>query len=355
MVEFWSSYPSAPGKAAEVAQKAESSGWDGLTTVDSQNLSGDPYVFLALAATNSARLGLMTSVTNPVTRHAAVTATSALSIQKLSNGRMVLGIGRGDSALAYLGRAPARLKWFENYLINLQAYLRGDEVPFEQTGVFDDVAPLIDTLDLADAPKTSAIHWAKGVPKPPVEVAATGAKVIGMSARHADRIMFALGADPSRITWGVETARAAAKEAGRNPDSLKFGAYVNVVTYDDLDVGRNLGRVGTSLFARFSVMHGTVNGPADRSQREVFNNVHERYNMNKHAQTGGNQMTALTDEFMDQYAIIGNAEHCIQRLVDLVNLGVDKFCVTGPNFMSNSGEAKVAAKEMAGKVIPQFR
>ena len=355
MVEFWSSYPSAPGKAVEVAQKAEAAGWDGLTTVDSQNLSGDPYVFLALAATNSTKLGLMTSVTNPVTRHAAVTATSALSVQKLSHGRMVLGIGRGDSALAYLGRAPGRLKWFENYLVNLQAYLRGDEVSFEQTGVFDEVAPLIDTLGLADAPKTSAIHWAKGVPKPPVEVAATGAKVIGMSARHADRIMFALGADSSRIKWGIETARAAAKEVGRNPDSLRFGAYVNVVTHDDLNVGRNLGRAGTSLFARFSVMHGTVNGPADESQREVFNNVHDRYDMNKHAQTGGNQTTALTDEFMDQYAIIGNAEHCVQRLSDLVNLGVDKFCVAGPNFMSKSGEAKLAAEEMAGKVIPQLR
>ena len=240
MVEFWSSYPSAPGKAAEVALKAEASGWDGLTTVDSQNLSGDPYVFLALAATSSTHLGLMTSVTNPVTRHAAVTATSALSVQKISNGRMVLGIGRGDSALAYLGHAPGRLKWFENYLINLQAYLRGDEVPFEQTGVFDETAPLLETLGLADAPTTSVIHWAKGIPKPPVEVAATGAKVIGMSARHADRIMFALGADPKRIIWGIETAQAVAREAGRDPEALQFGAYVNVVSHDDRVVGDGL-------------------------------------------------------------------------------------------------------------------
>ena len=41
---------------------------------------------------------------------------------------MVLGIGRGDSALAHLGRAPARLAWFERYLANLQAYLRGDAI-----------------------------------------------------------------------------------------------------------------------------------------------------------------------------------------------------------------------------------
>jgi 5,10-methylenetetrahydromethanopterin reductase len=355
MAEFWSSYPSAPGRAIEAAQKAEASGWDGLTTVDSQNLSGDPYVFLALAATASEKLGLMTSVTNPVTRHAAVTATSALTVQKLSSGRMVLGIGRGDSALAYLGRAPARLKWFEQYLINVQTYLRGEAVEFRHTGMFDQVAPSIDSLALADAPVDSAIHWSKGVLKPPVEVAATGAKVIGLSARHADRIMFALGAAPERILWGIETARSAAKAYGRDPDTLAYGAYVNVVCHDDLDIGREIGRAGTSLFARFSVMHGKVNGPASDSQQAVFNNVHDRYDMNKHAQVGGNQTTALTDEFMDGYAIIGNATHCLSRLTQLIELGVDKFAVAGPNFMSASGDAGIAARAFEQQVMPALQ
>jgi 5,10-methylenetetrahydromethanopterin reductase len=355
MAEFWSSYPAAPGRAIEAAQKAEASGWNGLTTVDSQNLSGDPYVFLALAATASEKLGLMTSVTNPVTRHAAVTATSALTVQKLSRGRMVLGIGRGDSALAYLGRAPARLNWFEQYLINVQTYLRGEAVDFGQTGMFDEVTPPIDSLGLADAPKESAIHWAKGVAKPPVEVAATGAKVIGLTARHADRVMFALGADPERIAWGIEIARSAAKAYGRDPDTLNYGGYVNVVCHDDLTIGREIGRAGTSLFARFSVMHGKVNGPASDSQQEVFNNVHDCYDMNKHAQVGGNQTTALTDEFMDEYAIIGNAAHCSSRLAQLIELGVDKFAVAGPNFMSTNGEAGVAARTFEQDVMPELQ
>ncbi|MYB35823.1 MAG: LLM class flavin-dependent oxidoreductase [Gammaproteobacteria bacterium] len=116
-MEFWTATVAAPGRSAAFAQEAEARGWDGMLVVDSQNLSGDPYVCLALAATATERLGLETSVTNPVTRHAAVTASSALSVQRLSKGRMVLGIGRGDSALAHLGRAPARLGWFERYLV----------------------------------------------------------------------------------------------------------------------------------------------------------------------------------------------------------------------------------------------
>jgi 5,10-methylenetetrahydromethanopterin reductase len=354
-MEFWTSNVASPTRSADFARRAEELGWDGMMVVDSQNLSGDPYVCLALGATASDGLGLMTSVTNPVTRHAAVTATSALSVQRLSGGRMVLGIGRGDSALAHLGRAPARLTWFEQYVANLQAYLRGDEVAFDAAGVPDDVAPPVDDLGLADAPTASAIQWAGDVTKVPVEVAATGARVIGLTARHADRVMLAVGADPRRIRWGIETAQRAADEAGRDPAELGFGAYVNVVCHDDRAVARELGRAGTGLFARFSVMHGQVNGPADEAQTEVFRNVHDRYDMHAHGRSGGQQTTALTDEFMDGFAVIGGVDECVDRLGNLAELGVDKFAVTGPNFSSRSPDGLEAATNFTEQVMPQLR
>lgn len=354
-MEFWTSNVASPTRSADFARRAEELGWDGMMVVDSQNLSGDPYVCLALGATATDHLGLMTSVTNPVTRHAAVTATSALSVQRLSGGRMVLGIGRGDSALAHLGRAPARPKWFEQYLVNLQAYLRGDEVPFDATGVPDEVAPPVDDLGLADSPTSSAIQWAGDVPKVPVEVAATGARVIAMTARHADRVMLAVGADPSRVRWGVDTAHRAAEEAGRDPAEVGLGAYVNVVCHADRAVAREVGRAGTGLFARFSVMHGEVNGPADDGQMEVFRNVHARYDMHAHGRPGGEQTTALTDEFMDTFAVIGGVDECVDRLGELAGLGLEKFAVTGPNFASRSPDGVEAASNFTEQVMPQLR
>src|SRR3978361_321780 len=121
--------------AARAAQEIEAAGWDGMLVVDSQNLSGDPYVALAMAATATTRIGLGTGVTNCVTRHAAATAAAIASVDRISNGRAVLGIGRGDSALAHLGRAPARPKVFERYLRQLQAYLRGEAVAFEDIDI----------------------------------------------------------------------------------------------------------------------------------------------------------------------------------------------------------------------------
>ena len=354
-MEFWTKTVAAPTRAAEFALEAEDRGWDGIDVVDSQNLSGDPYVFLALASTTTRKLGLATSVTNPVTRHPAVTASSALSVQLLSRGRMVLGIGRGDSALAHLGRAPARLRWFENHMVNLQAYLRGEDVAFENAGIADEAAPLAEKLGLAHGPSASAIRWIGDGPKVPVEVAATGPKVIGIAARHADRVMLAVGADPKRVAWGIETARKAAAEAGRDPDSLKFGAYVNLVCSDDPAVGRELGRATTGLFARFSVMYGEIAGPADERETEVFRKLHESYDMTAHGREGGQQTAALTDEFIDRYAIIGGPEHCAARIEALLDLGVDKFAVTGPNFASPSPPAREAAERVTDDVLPRLR
>lgn len=355
-VEFWTSGAAVgPNGVRKLAPRLETAGWDGITMVDSQNLATDPYVWLALASTVTDKLGLMTSVTNVVTRHAAVTAGSALTLQSISQGRFCLGIGRGDSALAHVGLAPGRLTWFDQYLKNLAAFVSGGEVPMEDLKMPDHIAPPVAGLGLAERPETSSIQWAAKVERVPVEVAATGPKVIAAAARHADRIIFALGADPARVGWGIETARQAALDAGRDPATLKFGAYTNVVCHDDVAKARELGRGSTSLFARFSAMHGTVASPADDAQTEVFRAVHDAYDMNRHAHGDGAQTTVLTDEFMETFAVMGSQDYCVDRLGSLIDLGVEKFCVVGASPAAKDPESAAAAERFIGEVAPQLR
>ena len=117
MTEVWATGISLPGVAVRMAQRAEADGFDGWFVVDSQNLAGDCYVALAQAAAATERIQLGTGVTNPFTRHPAVTASAIASVHAASGGRAVLGIGRGDSALAHLGLAPAPVPLFERYLV----------------------------------------------------------------------------------------------------------------------------------------------------------------------------------------------------------------------------------------------
>lgn len=345
----------AARRAGDFAARAERDGWDGMAVVDSQNLSGDAYVALTAAALRTERLGLATGVTNPVTRHPAVTASAIASVHALSNGRATLGIGRGDSSLAHLGRAPARVATFAAYLEVLQAYLGGRKVPFEDLEFHEQAAPDVASLGLADTARTSRIAWLPDArPKVEVEVAATGPRVIGHSARLADRTMFALGADPERIEWGMGVAREAARAAGRDPERLRFGAYVNCVCHPDRSVARELVEGGLTTFARFQVMHGRVAGPVAKTDREVLEDLHGRYDMRSHTRADSPQTRSLTPEFIDRVAIVGPPDACLARLEALAALGIERVVVIGPSAGSDREQARRAERLIAQEVLPAF-
>jgi 5,10-methylenetetrahydromethanopterin reductase len=338
----------APTSIARFAQRLEADGFDGLAVVDSQNLSGDPYVSLALAARATSRLGLATGVTNPYTRHPAATAAAIASVQAVSEGRAVLGIGRGDSALAHLGLAPAPVPLFASYLRRLQGYLRGDDVPFDDAA---EVAP-IDALGLGDQPAASRLHWIGSLPKVPVDVAATGPRVIELAATIAERITFAVGADSERLEWAIGTARRAAPVGA----PIRFGAYVNVAVHPDMDVARQLVAGGMSTLARFNVMHGGTVGPFDAASQSMLGGLGRSYDMNRHTQAGSPQADALEPAFVERYAVVGPPELVRARFDELASLGVDRFVLMGvARAPGLEAEGRTAHRLFVEEVLPGVR
>lgn len=336
-----------PNVVERLAEGAEAAGWDGLFVVDSQNLAGDPFVGLALAARVTTNLRLGTGVSNPATRHPAAAASGIASVHHASGGRAVFGIGRGDSALAHLGCAPASVGELERYVVSVRAYLAGDAIPFDQLAPHHRPgARPIGEMGLAEVPDGSRLHFLdRSLPPVPVEVAATGPQVLDAAARSADRVLVAVGADPERVQWAIDRVRAT------NP-AVAIGAFVNVVVHDDPEVGRQLAAGGVSTFARFSVMDGQVRTPIDDDSAEVLTKVHAAYDMTQHTRTGSAQASALAPTFFDRFAIIGPAAHCVDRLRALAALGIDRFVVTGPSLGADRTESRRARQAMVGEVLP---
>lgn len=360
-MELWKNVTSSTRHAVRLAVAAETDGWDGIGVVDSQNLAGDCWVALAAMAGATTTLRLGTGVSNPVTRHPATNASAALAVSTLKpapdgSGRVVLGIGRGDSALAHLGRAPASVDVLERYLLALRGYLRGDGVEFDDLGFHESIAPDMATLGLADAPARSELRWRRETdPVVSVEVAASGPKVIAAAARSADRVMFALGADLDRLRWGIDLARQARVDAGLDPAGVSFGAYIQVVPHADVDVARTMVAGSLTTFARFSVMHGTVNGPVTDAQRTVFERLHGAYNMNQHTRSASDQAAALTAEFIDDFAAVGPVDRCVEKLDAVAALGIDKISVSGPSIGSDRDDAATSNQMMTEQVMPSVR
>jgi len=331
-----------PGEGAAL----EAEGWDGKMAMDSQALAADPYVVLAALAVDSERLLLGTSVTNPYTRHPSVTAAAMVSLQALSKGRAVLGIGRGDSSLAHLGRAPLSVERFEAYLAALQCYLRGEAVPFEAVEWGGTAADSLTSMAPGHAPEAAQLRWIPdGLEKVPLEVAATGPRVIAAAARIAERVTFGLGASPERVAWGVACAREARAD-------VSLGAQIILVPHPDAELACDLAANLTAPLARFSVIGGTTVGPAPAADREVFEKLRDRYDLNRHghAPTG-----VLSRDFIRRFAIAGPPDHCVRRLLELVDAGLSRFVICGPLGWTDPHEERISQELLVSEVLPALR
>src|SRR5262249_51769666 len=303
-------FPSVRG-SAQLARMVEGMGFDSLVFADTQNITPEVWGQLMLAARDTERIELGTGVTNPGTRDAAVTASAALALQVESDGRAVCGIGRGDSSLGKIGRGPVPVDDFERYIERLQGYLRGDEVDRDGT--------------------TSRLEWlaTANVPKVPLEIAATGKRVIEVAARHAERIVFAVGADEDRLARSIEIARRAAASSGRQPDALRLGAWINAVILPDVAAARAGVRGGLSVFAHFSGFSGMKTETMDPALREAALHLRQHYDFRDHGRADASHAQALDDAFVDRFGIVGPVETAVPRFARFKGRGVG-FGRAGP-------------------------
>ena len=246
----------------------------------------------------------------------------------------MLGIGRGDSALGYIGRQPAPVRVFERYLRDVQCYLHGEAV------------------DIDGYESRNAWIAGTGMPKVPVDVAATGPRVISAAAVHAERITFAVGADPDRIAGAMQTARAARESAGLDPEGLSFGAYINCTANPDAARARHIisGTVGT--FAHFTGMSAANSeGLKDRA---IFEYIGANYDMANHARIAAGHQSVVDEDFIERFAVAGPSGYCVDRLGPLIELGLDRlvFITFSPD--ADPGEVADGTARLAAEVLPQF-
>jgi len=351
-VQFWRHVLGThPRDIAAEAERIEGEGWHGGVMVDSHCLVPEVWTTLTLCAERTKTLMLTTGATNPITRHPSVTAASVASLQLISNGRAALGIGRGDSALAMLGAAPVKIGKFEQYLTVIQSYLRGETIPLAAAAELVVDAPRdFEKLAVGTSPAGSQLGWLKqsSLPKVPLEVVATGPKAIEAGARTAECVILAVGADPNRLKWGIEVANAAAKAAGRE---INIGAFLPVVPHPDIAVARRLASPLAGTTGRFSVMNKKVVGPATPRQREMLEKLAETYDVNAHGKVGAHS-GVMDDEFIDQFAVAGPPSYCVDRMQEIMSLGLSRFNILNGSLMPGDEDSALSKKLLSDTVLP---
>ena len=238
-VEFWR-MGATPVPVAEIgrfAREFEDAGWDGLAVGEAHGLIPDPYAVLAAAAEATTTLRVGTSVAVPL-RHPLLAASAMATLHAISGGRASFSIGRGDGAVKVLQQKPMPVGRFETYLSRLQGFLRREDVEID--GVVSSMARLDD------------IDPSIGIPKPLIDVAATGPRTIEVAVKTADGVSFSVGADVERLRNSIELVRDACRAFDRDVDTLRLGSYIQVAVTNGDTSGREAIRGLVVTHARFS-------------------------------------------------------------------------------------------------------
>jgi 5,10-methylenetetrahydromethanopterin reductase len=198
---FGFSISSGPaGPVAEESVRAEALGYDRIGIWDSPVLFREPWPVLTAAALSTSHVRLGTWVTNPVTRHPAVTAAAAATLDELAPGRVYVGIGSGGTGAWNLGLKTARLSELEHYVAALRGLLRDGSAEYRGASI--------------------RMDW-PGERRIPIVVAAHGPTSLRLAGRIGDGVIVGLGVTPDVVERSLQVVEEGARESGRSLEDLE--------------------------------------------------------------------------------------------------------------------------------------
>ena len=263
-----------PSRAVELAKRAEANGFEPRLDVRLPRPVAGPVSPPHVDGAGTERLRLGTCVTNPATRDITVTASALATLNGLTGGRADLGIGRGDSARRVMGKKPTTVAYMEECcrIVRYADRRRGDHARWHR------------------GPDGVGRHGPV-----PIWVAGYGPIALAAAGRVADGVILQL-ADADIIRWCIGFVRAAAEEAGRDPDAIEIMAAAPAFVSDDLADARNRVRWFPALVSNHVV--DLINKYSkDDLPEALWKYVENRegYDYHHHAEVGSDN--AVRDRF----------------------------------------------------------
>jgi 5,10-methylenetetrahydromethanopterin reductase len=303
-----------PGVFGGMVEEIESLGFDHLWLTDSSLHARNCYAYLTLAAARSSRLLIGTAVTNPATRHPAITAAAAATVDEISGGRMILGIGAGDRPLLALGLQPSRLATVEAAIGGIRALWRGESVDLnaENPGPGH---PNRGEFSLSEAhlrfPARADL---------PVFISASGPKTLDLAGRVADGVILLVGLFPEALDWAISRVARAADAAGRACPHIAVFAY-GAVAEDEaaaLDEARSIAAWFPQTAPHICALAGLPS--------ELVDAVRAGY-AGGEFQEASAAARGLPDDFVRKVALAGNQARAAAQIRAALDAGADSVHV----------------------------
>ena len=314
---------------------AERMGFTHAWLYDTQMVCADVYQCLALCATKTSAIKLGTNVTNPASRIAPVTANSFATLNLLAPGRVIMGIGTGNTARRTLGMPAAKLATLRSHVETCRGLLNGETVPYTE----GERRRMIRFLNPDDG-------WINLKDKVPILIAASGPRALELAGEIGDGVILFGAVGDSLLEYTMGHVRKGAERAGRRVEDLYIllltashvttpgdtlesmqsavGAYVtsqaNIFALSAQDPTALPADIRDDIMS-FRDAYRTPDSPIETRHLDLYQNYVNEFKT-EHA-------AIVTDKMIRETTLTGTPEEIRARIDTLAAAGVNQIAIHG--------------------------
>lgn len=331
--DFPESRPEPPHRTIQLSKIADQ-GFTHIWFNDTHALNREVFINMTLCALNTRKAKLGTGVTSPHIRPLIMSANGIATIDEISDGRAIFGLGGGFNLINELGARMSTVQEISNYVGIMRKLLNGERVSYEDRAV-----------SLCNARLRFASKR-----KIPILLAASGPKLLRMAGAVADGAIMSLGPSTNVLKAAISELNAGAVQASRNPDELYK------VSWNALSISENrndaIKEAKAYVAQILSPQHSDrIPDWADIPRHDALK-VRHAYDETKHLDSTATAISLVTDEMVDKLCIAGTLEDCRRKVATLEGSGVNQVSFLT---MSRSEDKPNLVENIVRNVIPSFR
>ena len=308
-------------KIGYMAKLAEDAGFGNIWITDHYN-NRDVWTTLAVLSLLTNKISLGTGVTNPYTRNAAITASSIASINELSGGRAILGIGPGDKAtfdkMGIDWDKP--LSRVRETVLAIRAFLAKEQV--SQAGF-----------------KGAQMSFTTS--KIPIYIGAQGPKMLELAGAISDGVLIN-ASHPDDFKFAVPMIRAGAGKAGRKPEDVQVCAYASFSADKDPAKAVNASKIVVAFIVAGSPENVLERHGIGMYEAKAISDAISRFDFK-------GAMDGVTPRMTEAFSISGAPADCRARIDELLSTGVTQIVVGSPIGPNKESAIKLIGKKVIGK------
>lgn len=297
----------SPRRMVELVRLGEELGFTCAYIGDSQMIWREAYVILGGAAQVTSRITLASGVTNPITRDPSVLAAAWATLHEYTGGRVLVGIGMGDSSLETLGKKPATLAQLERAIRMIRGLVAGETVIHP-----DSQAPV-------------HLTYARPGTRVPIYIGVSSPKITRLAGKVADGAIMLVGVDPRFMQASRREMEAGASEAGRDLRAEGF----RVVCWVPCSIQEDGAAARAAVKAHVArILKRPLPFELDPATMEVVRRIYQQYEYYEHMVAGTAHGEVVPDELVEKFAIAGTPAEAFEQFRRLAATGlVDEIAI----------------------------